>query len=100
MYCETVRFKSFGLRIAKCHCLKLSDRYSGVCFHIFYCNSAGLSNVHYNGVFVLVGFLIAGCHCIIAVEKSFAVRICALAFGRTTHHSANLYLALAFPQRY
>ena len=33
--------------------------YSGVCFHIFYCNSAGLSNVvRYNGVFV-----IAGCHC-------------------------------------
>ena len=28
-----------------------SFRYSGVCFHIFYCNSAGLSNVVcYNGV--------------------------------------------------
>ena len=34
--------------------------YSGVCFHIFYCNSARLSNVvRYNRV-----FLIAGCHCI------------------------------------
>ena len=34
-------------------------RYSGVCFHIFYCNSAGLSNVvRYNGVII-----IAGCHC-------------------------------------
>ena len=34
-------------------------RYSRVCFHIFCCNSAGLSNVvRYNGVFV-----IAGCHC-------------------------------------
>ena len=32
---------------------------SRVCFHIFYCNSAGLSNVvRYNGVFV-----IAECHC-------------------------------------
>ena len=31
---------------------------SGVCFHIFYCNSAGLSYVvHYSGVLV-----IAGCH--------------------------------------
>ena len=37
--------------------------YSGVCFHIFYCNSAGLPNVvHYiyNGVFVIAGFFIAG----------------------------------------
>ena len=32
-------------------------RYSGVCFHIFYCNSAGLSYVvRYNGVFVIAGF--------------------------------------------
>ena len=39
---------------------------AGFCFHIFYCNSAGLSNVvGYNGVFVIVGFLIAGCHCTI-----------------------------------
>ena len=39
-------------------------RYSRVCFHIFYCNSAGLSNVVcYNGVFVFAGFVIAGCHC-------------------------------------
>ena len=37
-----------------------SIRYSGVLFHIFYCDSAGISNdVLYNGVFV-----IAGCHCI------------------------------------
>ena len=34
-------------------------RYCGVHFHIFYCNSAGLSNaVRYNEVYV-----IAGCHC-------------------------------------
>ena len=33
-----------------------SIRYSGVCFHIFYCNSVGLSNVvRYNGVFVIAG---------------------------------------------
>ena len=33
-------------------------RYSRVCFHIFYCNSAGLANVvRYRG------FVIAGCHC-------------------------------------
>ena len=39
-------------------------RYSGVLFRIFYCNSAGLSNdVRYNGVFVIAGFVIAGCHC-------------------------------------
>ena len=39
-------------------------RYSGVRFHIFYCNSAGLSNVvRYNGVFVIAEFVIAGCHC-------------------------------------
>ena len=32
--------------------------YSGVCFHIFYFNSAGLSNVvRYNGVFVIAGSL-------------------------------------------
>ena len=36
-------------------------RYSGVCFPIFYCNSAGLSNVvRYNGVFVIARFIIAG----------------------------------------
>ena len=39
-------------------------RYSKVCFHIFYCNSAGLSNgVRYKGVFVITGFAISGCHC-------------------------------------
>ena len=39
-------------------------RYIGVCFHIFYCNSAGLSNVdRYNGIFVIAGFVIARCHC-------------------------------------
>ena len=39
-------------------------RYSGVCFHIFYCNSAGLSNVvRYNGVFFIAGIVIEGCHC-------------------------------------
>ena len=34
-------------------------------FHIFYCNSARLSNVvRYNsGLFVIAGFVIAGCHC-------------------------------------
>ena len=36
-------------------------RYSGVCFHIFFCNSPELSNVvRYNGVFVIAGFVIAG----------------------------------------
>ena len=55
----------------------LSDRYSGVhyssvCFHIFYCNSTGLSNiVHYNGVFVIVGFVIAGCHCITGGRRNY-----------------------------
>ena len=45
-------------------------RYSGVCFHIFYCNSAGLSYVvRYNGVFVIAGFVIAGCHCNPLVSK-------------------------------
>ena len=34
-----------------------SIRYSGVCFHIFYCNSAGLSEVfRFNRVFVMAGF--------------------------------------------
>ena len=33
-----------------------SIRYSGVRFHIFYCNSAGLSDVvRYDGVFVIAG---------------------------------------------
>ena len=41
-----------------------SIRYSEVCFPIFYCNSAGLSNiVRCNGVFVIARFVIAGCHC-------------------------------------
>ena len=36
----------------------------GFCFHIFYCYSAGLSNVVcYNRVFVIAGLIIAGCHC-------------------------------------
>ena len=42
-----------------------SIRYSEVCFPIFYCNSAGLSNVvRYNGIFVIVRFVVAECHCI------------------------------------
>ena len=41
-----------------------SIRCSGVCFPIFYCNSARLSNVvRYNGVFVIARFVIAGFHC-------------------------------------
>ena len=37
---------------------------AAVCFHICYRNSAGLSNVvRYNGVFVIVWFVIARCHC-------------------------------------
>ena len=44
--------------------LSKSIRYSGVCFHIFYCNSSGLSYVVcYNGVFIIAGFGIAVCHC-------------------------------------
>ena len=40
-------------------------RYSGDCFHTFYSNSAGLSYVaRYNEVYVIAGFVIAGCHCI------------------------------------
>ena len=33
------------------------------CVHMFHCNSAGLSNVRYNRVFVIAGFVIAECHC-------------------------------------
>ena len=37
---------------------------AGVCFPIFFCYSAWLSNVvRYNGVFVMAGFVITGCHC-------------------------------------
>ena len=37
--------------------LSKSIRYSGVCFHILYCKSAGLSDVfRYNRVFVMAGF--------------------------------------------
>ena len=44
-------------------------RYNGVCFHIFYCNFAGLSYVvRYNGVFV-----IAGCHCISKATKLYSL---------------------------
>ena len=33
------------------------------------CNSAGLSNVVcYNGFFIMVGFVIAGCHCIVMLQ--------------------------------
>ena len=42
-----------------------SIRYSGIPFHIFYCNSVGLSDVfRYNGVLVTTGFVIAEFHCI------------------------------------
>ena len=44
--------------------------YSGVCFHVFYCNSAGLSNVvRYNRVFAIAGFVIAGFHCTYISEE-------------------------------
>ena len=69
--------KSAGLQVCKsavCKCR--TPRYSGVCFPIFYCNSAGLSYVaRYNGVFIIAGFVIVGfviagfviarCHCIV-----------------------------------
>ena len=46
--------------------VKIYIRYSGVRFHIFYCNSAGLSDVfRYNGVFVIAGF-----HCTREVTPS------------------------------
>ena len=36
-----------------------------VCFHIFYCNSARLSNVvRYDEVFVIAGYVITEFHCI------------------------------------
>ena len=53
---KTIRY-SWDFAIARfCYC--------GVRFHIFYCNSAGLSNVYrYNWVFLKAGFVIAGSHC-------------------------------------
>ena len=43
--------------ITKCHGTEKIVRYSGVYFHIFYSNSAGLSDVfRYNGVLVIAGF--------------------------------------------
>ena len=52
-------------------------RYSGFCFYIFYCNSAGFSYVvRYNGAFV-----IAGCYCMkvlepIHLQTSGFVQVC------------------------
>ena len=49
-----------------------SIRYSGVRFHTFYVNSAGLSNVVRSvarSSFNIAQFVIAGCHCIIDLER-------------------------------
>ena len=52
---QNIRYSGVNCALGPLKCI----RYSGVCFHISYCNAAGLSNVvRYNGVFV-----IAGCHC-------------------------------------
>ena len=48
--------------------------YSGVCFPIFYCYSARLSNVvRYNGVFVIARFVIARCHCTYIIRRIIRV---------------------------
>ena len=58
--CQNIRYSGVNRALGS----SKSIRYSGACFHIFYCNSAGLSNVaRYNGVFVIAEFVIAGCHC-------------------------------------
>ena len=47
-----------------------SIRYSGVRFHIFYYNSAGLSDVvRYTGIFVIAGSIKAGCHCTVFLSS-------------------------------
>ena len=60
-----------------------SIRYNGVCFPIFYCNSAGLSNVvRCNGVFVIARFVIAGCHSWINAYSISLRIICTSTFAR------------------
>ena len=62
---QNIRYSGVNCALRPSKSVRYSGvHYSRVCFHIFYCNSAGLSNVvHYNGVFVTVRFIIAGCHC-------------------------------------
>ena len=62
---QNIRYSGVNCALGPSKSIRYSGvRYSGVCFHIFYCNSAWLSNVvRYNGVFVTAGFVIAGSHC-------------------------------------
>ena len=58
-------------------------RYSGLCFHIFYCNSAGLSYVvRYNGIFVIAEFVVAGCHCNLLLVSQSDWLICRCRFNK------------------
>ena len=61
--CHGLRATGQNIRYGGVNCAlgpSKSIRYSGVCFHIFYFNSARLSYVvRYSGVFVIAGFVIA-----------------------------------------
>ena len=59
---RNIRYSRVNFTLGLSNSIRYSGvRYSGVCFHIFYWNFAGLSNVvRYNGVFVVAGFVIAG----------------------------------------
>ena len=47
-----------------------SIHYSGVCLHMFYCNSAGLSDFfRYNGIFVIIVIVTPNCNEVV-IEKS------------------------------
>ena len=63
---QNIRYSGLNCALGPSKSIRYSGiRYNGVHVHIFYCNSAGLSNVfRYNWVFVIAGFAIAGCRCI------------------------------------
>ena len=62
---QNIRYSGVNCALRPSKSVRYSGvHYSRVCFHIFYCNFAGLSNVvHYNSVFIMAGFIVAGCHC-------------------------------------
>ena len=78
-------------------------RYSGVCFPIFYCNSAGLSYVApYNGVFiiagfVIVGFVIARCHCIVQMIGGVKLTCSTTKDHLALYHQNKLYKFIMIP---
>ena len=62
---QNIRYSGVNCALGSSKSIRYSGDFIIAGFIVFYCNSAGLSNVvQCNGAFIIAGFAIAGCHCI------------------------------------